>query len=44
MSVKLGMTMIDYLLLGGLFAAIAYTVYRLFVGWRHSSGVTEKGR
>jgi hypothetical protein len=31
------MTMIDYLLLGGFFAAASYSVYRLFLGWRHSS-------
>jgi hypothetical protein len=30
------MTIIDYLLLAGLFAASIYTIYRLFLGWRHS--------
>ena len=30
------MTFLDYLLLGGLLAASAYTVYRLFLGWRLS--------
>jgi hypothetical protein len=30
------MTIIDYLLLAGFFAASIYTVYRLFLGWRNS--------
>jgi hypothetical protein len=31
------MTMIDYLLLGGLAAASVYTICRLFIGLRNSS-------
>ena len=30
------MTVIDYLLLGGVAAAAIYSVYRLFLGWRNS--------
>jgi hypothetical protein len=35
--VKFGMTMIDYLLLGGFVAASGYAICRLFVGLRNSS-------
>jgi len=31
------MTMIDYLLLGGVAAAAIYTAYRLLRGWRNSA-------
>jgi hypothetical protein len=31
------MTIIDYLLIGAVAAAVAYTVYRLFLGWRNST-------
>ncbi|HEY4758544.1 MAG TPA: hypothetical protein VIH43_08290 [Chthoniobacterales bacterium] len=31
------MTIIDYLLIGGVVAAAFYTVYRLFRGWRNSA-------
>jgi hypothetical protein len=31
------MTIIDYLLIGGVVAAAFYTVYRLFLGWRNSA-------
>lgn len=31
------MTIIDYLLIAGVAAAVIYTVYRLFLGWRKSA-------
>jgi hypothetical protein len=36
------MTIIDYLLIGGVAAAAIYTVYRLFLGWRNSTFQTDE--
>jgi hypothetical protein len=38
------MTIIDYLLLGGVAAAVVYTVYRLFLGWRNTTLRQEEER
>jgi len=38
------MTVIDYLLIGSVAAAVVYTVYRLFLGWRNSTSRQDKER
>lgn len=38
------MTIMDYLLIGSVAAAVTYTVYRLFVGWRNSTSRQDEER
>ena len=38
------MTIIDYLLIGGVGAAVVYTAYRLFLGWRNSTSRQDEER